>query len=373
MLGQSITGMAWMTSLGSDLTKTWDRLLSGECGLIQVKSSHRLQNNLAALVPGLSYFDTPMDRIDILAINTMSRALEDSGIKSDDPDLFCVIGTSFGHFLEDDELVSQSLYSWPIELRKRMGFVNDPIFVSTACSSGSDAILIGAKLIESGTAKYCLCGGVDVVTETKRMAHTALGTMSDSKLRSFNQIRNGTLLGEGAAFLVVEEKLSAEGRNAKVMGQLMGTGSSNDAAGMTIPDVSGRSAELAIDRALHNANIERSKIGLINAHGSGTQFNDALEAQVYKKLFGSFRPLIFATKGAFGHSLGATGAIEAVAVLLSLRTSLVPPICNFEEADKEFDLNLPQKGAVSILNNIEIGLSLTLGFGGFNTCLVFSK
>jgi 3-oxoacyl-[acyl-carrier-protein] synthase II len=223
-------------------------------------------------------------------------------------------------------------------------------------------------LIRAGAARCCVCGGADVVTWSKRIAHSALGTMSPSLLRAFDVRHDGTLLGEGAAFIVLE----ALQDDTQPLALLRGVGSANEAYGMTAADVTGVAAGYAIERSLADAQLNAAEIGLINAHGSGTPMNDATERNAFHSVFaGPNLPLVFATKGNFGHSLGATGAIEAVALLCALRARLAPPIVGLEQPDPEFLLPLATERAVPC--EARYGLSLTLGFGGFDTSLIFER
>jgi 3-oxoacyl-[acyl-carrier-protein] synthase II len=207
---------------------------------------------------------------------------------------------------------------------------------------------------------------VDVLTLSKRLSHSALGTLSPSMLRAFDTRHDGTLLGEGAAFLV----LQALDERARPLAIYRGSGMANDAAGMTAPDVTGGSVCLAIERSLSDAELTAEDIRLVNAHGSGTLLNDQTEREALQRAFpGTAKPAVFATKGNFGHSLGATGAIEAMALLLAMRHANVPPIVALEQPDPAFALPLP---VGRILDwPAPFGLSLTLGFGGFDTSLVF--
>jgi 3-oxoacyl-[acyl-carrier-protein] synthase II len=194
--------------------------------------------------------------------------------------------------------------------------------------------------------------------------------MSPSFLRAFDQHHDGTLLGEGAAFLVLEAGNRAIERTAPIYAFLRGIGSANDAATMAGPDLTGRGARLAMQRAIFDAGLAPEDVDLVNAHASGTPLNDTVERDALKSVFDtSAGPLVFATKGNFGHSLGATGAIEAIALILALRKQMVPPILGLEEPDPAFPFRLPLHKAVNC--DAHIGLSLTLGFGGFNTCLLF--
>jgi 3-oxoacyl-[acyl-carrier-protein] synthase II len=151
---------------------------------------------------------------------------------------------------------------------------------------------------------------------------------------------------------------------------LSGAGSANDASGMTIPDVTGLSAEYAIQRSLKDAGLDATSIGLINAHGSGTVMNDTTECNAFESMFrGPEAPVVFATKGNFGHSLGATGAIESIVLIQALRSGKAPPIHGLEQPLEELSLPLAMTEPVSCA--ARYGLNLTLGFGGFDTSLIF--
>jgi 3-oxoacyl-[acyl-carrier-protein] synthase II len=179
--------------------------------------------------------------------------------------------------------------------------------------------------------------------------------------------------GEGAAFLVLESARSARRRSARISTVLRGAGSSNDAAGLTTPDPSGDSIILAVRRCLAASGRTEHDVAVVNAHATGTPINDAVETTSLRKLFArnENRPLVFATKGALGHSLGATGAIEAVSVVLALQERKVPPVHGLDFPIANFPLPLALGESISFSGNA--GISLTIGFGGFNTCLLFER
>jgi 3-oxoacyl-[acyl-carrier-protein] synthase II len=360
--------MAWLTALGDDPESVWQLLLAGKTGLRPVAFSGRVRNLLAApaMDPEIPASEFPASqRLVKMACATLRKALAQAGREPSDPEVRLVLSTSLGAIL-DEAAARLPLSGWAAEVARELGASAPPIVVSTACSSGADAILVGAELIRSGAAKCCVCGGADVLTPNKRLAHSALGTMSPTHLRAFDQRHDGTLLGEGAGFIVLE----AEAPKPSCLAFLSGTGSANDATGMTMADITGLSAGYAMQRSLKDAGLPLSSIGLINAHGSGTVMNDTTESNAFNALFtGTERPLVFATKGNFGHTLGATGAIEAIAVILALREGRVPPIYGLEQPLAE--VSLPLAISQPITCTPRAALSLTLGFGGFDTSLVF--
>lgn len=362
-----VTGMGWCTALGSDLAAVWNRLGSGETGFRVLPHQRELRSLLAAPVPEVAFTLRAGDRLEALALTGIELALADAGVKAGDPRIQLVIGTSLGAWLDDPLEGQASQEEWAIGIAHGAGLARPPIALSTACCSGSDAIAVGAELIRAGEAEICVCGGADVLTPAKRLAHSTLGTMSRTRLRAFDTRHDGTLLGEGSGFMVLQhEHLGAP------YASLLGTGAGTDVSGFTAPDPTGLGARLAISRSLAMARLEPEDVGVINAHGSGTQTNDATEGCAYQMIFGQGPgPVVFATKGNFGHTLGATGAIEAIATVLALMEEEVPPVAGLELPAQDFPLTLA-RGAVMPLD-ARYGLSLTLGFGGFNTSLLFGR
>ncbi|MEI5571177.1 beta-ketoacyl synthase N-terminal-like domain-containing protein [Streptomyces brasiliscabiei] len=363
-----VTGMAWTTALGTALDPVWELLLDEASGVTEAASPLPLRSNRAAVVPGLPPDSSPSHRQHELTRRTLSAALKDAGVEPEDPALVPVLGTSYGAHLDQTETASLSW--WSTAAVRDVGLVAEPVTVTTACSAGSDAVLTALALLQEGAAELCVCGGADVLTLGKRLGHSRLGTMSPDALRAFDTRHNGTVLGEGAAFLVLEPAARARARGARPRGTLAGAASSNDAASAVAPDPSGANVVLAVERALRTAHITPADISVINAHGSGTPVNDDVEARAYSRLFAQVPspPTVFATKGAFGHTLGATGAIEAVAVLQALATSMAPPVHGLRDPIPQLALSAPARHPMKIAQGY--GLSVTLGFGGFNTCLV---
>jgi 3-oxoacyl-[acyl-carrier-protein] synthase II len=360
-----ITGLAWSTPLGTGLDEVWWALLDGECGIRELPSPHRLRSSLAAAVPAAASNEHPARRQVTLAADTLAAAFADAGRNADEPGVRIVLGTSYGGDLDDPDTIS--LHHWAREVAERVGHPHEPVTVTTACSAGADSVLVGAQLIAAGQCEVAVCGGVDVITAAKRLGHSALGTMSTGGLRAFDDEHDGMVLGEGAAFLVLEHPDTKRPAYAT----LAGAGSANDAATLTAPDTSGASVVLAVRRALLHSGLTVADIAVVSAHGSGTPLSDRTEAACLSGLFQDSPPVVFATKGALGHSLGATGAIEAITVILALRDGVAPPVPGLRSPLAELAPMLPAGEARKFAGTA--GISLTLGFGGFDTCLLFSR
>lgn len=364
-----VTGMAWSTALGTDLDAVWAALLAGGCGIVDVPCPVPVRSTLGATVATVAPDLPAWDRQYEITGSTLSRAMQDAGIAPGDAQVQPVLGTSYGPHLEMP--AAGSLSRWSVLAARDAGCSTEPVTVATACSAGSDAIAIGLTLLRQAVTDVCVCGGADVLTHGKRLGHSLLGTMAPDGLRAFDVHRTGTVLGEGAAFLVLEPAARARARGARPHGILAGAGASNDAANAVAPDPSGRNVALAVRRALQDAGTDAESVTAVNAHGSGTPANDEAEARAYTQVFGHLQhpPVLFATKGAFGHALGATGALEAVAVLLALRSGWVPPVPGLHQPLPGLGLPLPAGAATAVVAGH--GISVTLGFGGFDTCLVF--
>lgn len=369
-----ITGTGWTTALGDDVDAVWQQLMSGRSGVRSLPrdGGPSAPAPAAAFLPDGGPSGPPSERQVSLAVTTASAALRAAGCPAADVGTL-VLGSSLGPHLDDAADISP--HTLTATVAERLG-VTRSASVSTACSSGADAVLAGAALISGGEAERCLCGGIDLLTEGKLLGHRALGTLSASgAVRPFGTDRDGTVFGEGAGFLLLESRAAARARGARILGEVRGWGASNDGTGPTAPDESGAGAVLAVRRALARAGADARDIAVINAHGTGTRANDTAEAACYRSVFGpGSDAVVFATKPAFGHTLGATGALEVIALLLALRHRAAPPLPALPTTRTvmpELTLPLAAERARDITGSL--GISLTLGFGGFNTCLLLER
>jgi 3-oxoacyl-[acyl-carrier-protein] synthase II len=245
--------------------------------------------------------------------------------------------------------------------------------VTTACAAGTHAIGNAARLIQYGRCDVVVTGGTEAVMTPVGMAGfgnmTALSSTGQSM--PFDRDRDGFMMTEGAATLVLEEWESAVARGAHIHGEILGSGSNADAHHITAPSPGGAGAVRCMQLALDDAGISVSDVAHINAHGTSTPLNDAAEAMAIDKLFGSSGPLVTSTKGVTGHGLGAAGAFEATAVLLAMKHGKVPPTAGFQNQDPELPaINLVTGEAADWTPGPS--LSNSFGFGGHNGCLVIS-
>ncbi|MEE9606812.1 MAG: beta-ketoacyl synthase N-terminal-like domain-containing protein, partial [Myxococcota bacterium] len=246
-------------------------------------------------------------------------------------------------------------------LRGLTGLEGPAAVVSNACASSGKAFASAKRWLDAGVVDAVLVGGADSLCQTTLRGFRALGLLSEEPSRPFSRERRGINIGEGAAFALVER----DGGGPR----LLGAGESADAHHMTTPDPEGRGAQRAMEAALANARVSASDVDYVNAHGTGTPFNDAMEARAIRATLGPHAdPIVVSTKGYVGHTLGAAGAIEAVFVLESLKNGWTPASAGAEPLDPEIGLNVP---AAVCEVDLRVALSNSFAFGGSNVSVVF--
>jgi beta-ketoacyl-acyl-carrier-protein synthase II len=260
----------------------------------------------------------------------------------------------------------------------RSGARGPNMTVNTACAAGASAIHVARDLLRSGAADVMLAGGVEAgVTGLSVSAFAQMGALSKNPdpataSRPFDVDRNGFVIGEGAAVLVLERAEDAAARGATALAVVAGAGASADAHHATAPPEDGGGAILAMRRAVEDAGIDPSMIGHLNAHGTSTPLNDAAEARALRAVFGDHtdRIVVSSTKGVTGHTLGAAGAIEAAFAIQALRTGLVPPTANLTTQDPDIHLDVVAGAPREV--TLDAVLSTSMGFGGQNAALVLT-
>ena len=403
-----VTGMGCVTPLGNDLPTTWRNLVDGKNGIgpITKFDTTDFKAKLAAEVRDFDpklYMEKPQilhsDLYAQLAMAAAVQAMEDSGIAGTMPGerMGVYIGTGIGGIqtfeAEHSKLLNKgprrvSAYFIPMMIANiassmiaiRYGCMGPAMPAVTACASGSNAIGEALRVVRHGYADAMICGGAEATVTPLAAAGfcnmQALSTSEDPDAASlpFDARRGGFVMGEGSGVLILEEYEHAKARGAKIYGEICGYGSTNDAYHITAPHPEGVGGARAMADALREAGYTGSELVYVNAHGTGTHLNDAIETMALKKAFGeelARKLLISSTKSMTGHMLGAAGAVEAIVSLKALEDGVVPPTINLREADPACDLDYVPGTARTA--PVTLALSNSLGFGGHNACLTFRK
>ena len=405
-----ITGLGVLSCLGHDVDTFWKNLVNGECGIDYIEGfptdgfEVKIGGEVRDFVPENFGMDKPFirkqDKFTVYAVASAYQAMKDSGLVSGeniDPfRLGVYIGSGIGGFetiqrevskiLEDPtgRWISPNLVPCIIG-NMAAGQVaikfqaNGPcIDVVTACATSTHAIGEAYRAIKHGYADAILSGGTDKAVIPIGVAAFAnaktLSKIEDPKKASlpFNANRDGFVMAEGSAVLMLEEYEHAKARGAKIYAEVVGYGSTCDAYHATAPNKEGTTQARCISDALSEAGFDPKKDNLyVNAHGTATHLNDLSETKACKLALGDFayKAHISSTKSMHGHMLGATGAAEAIASVLALRDGIVPPTINLDTPDPELDLDYTPNEAVK--SDLTLAISNSFGFGGHNGCLAF--
>lgn len=374
-----VTGIGLIAPLNpfQGINEFWNSLCAGQ-DAIKRRRLPMLDIEREWLMAGIDVPDMkPENKLLHIAEEAFLMAARDAGIK--DFGKTCLsIGTVLGNVLLKEKRLMQktghggeeSLSYITSYLSGKYGLGGEQIAVSTACASGTDAIGIAARKIMSGAADAVIAGGVDVLSDFAILGFNALQVLTEEKVRPFDKNRSGLALGEGAAFLVIESEKHASLRGAKIYGEVKGYASRSDANHLTGPHREGRGLADAVLCAMSEGNLKAEDIDYINAHGTGTIYNDLMETKAIKKVFGrrAYDIPVSSTKSMLGHSFGAAGVIEAICCLLAINTKTIPPTINYMEKDPECDLDYVPN--ISRKKEVSAAISLSAGFGGQNSALI---
>lgn len=404
-----VTGMGAVSPIGNEITTLLDNLRNGTCAVQKITRYDTTDQaaKLACEVKGFDpkeYLDAKaakrMDLVNQFGVVAALKAIEDSGFKDledGEKDRFGVIVSSgIGGLstIEKESINGErrgydriSPFFIPMSIANMTaGLIaihcnlhGTCIAPLSACAGGTDAIGMAFRSIRDGYMDVMLAGGSEASITKLGMggftAMKALSTETDIHRASipFDKERNGFVMGEGAAILVLEELSHARKRGAKIYAEIKGYGSSCDAAHITQPNPEGKWAARAMELALQDADIETTEVDYINAHGTSTPLNDACETLAIRRLFGvhADQLMVSSTKSMTGHLLGASGALEAIITVLSLKNGFVPPTINYQVPDEQCDLFVTPNERVD--KPIRVGMSNSLGFGGHNASIVIRR
>ena len=401
-----VTGIGAISPVGNDIKTFWDNLTAGVNGIDKISrfDTEPFKSKLAAEVKGfdpLEHFEklfaNKTDLYTLYALTSADEAVKDSGIIGNiDPDELSVyFGSGTGGILtlceENIKCETQgprrvspqfvpkmciNIASGQIAIK--YGAHGSALCVSTACATATTAIGESFRAIRDGYTTAVICGGTEAAITPVCIAGfqnlQALSQSEDKDAASlpFDSRRAGFILGEGSGALILEEYEHALARGAHIYCEMVGYGATCDAHHITAPDPEATYTAKAVTKALSGVEYDASRL-YINAHGTGTHFNDIAETTAFKKAFGddAYKLKISSTKSMTGHMLGAAGAIEAIACIKAIETGIVPPTINLTSPDPELDLNYTPLKAVKA--DVDVAISTSLGFGGHNACVAFKK
>jgi 3-oxoacyl-[acyl-carrier-protein] synthase II len=401
----AVTGIGLVTPIGLGVDACWDSLVAGASGVrgIERFDASRLPVRIAGEVRGFEPGDwvsrkdaLRLDRVLHFALAAARMAVDDAGGLTHREHTAVIVGSAIGgaatieravHTDIDQPraisplFVPNSIPNMPAALvAQRFGLRGPSGAPATACSASTDAIGQALRLVRDGYAAACLAGGAESCIVSPIVAGfanmRALSTRNDEPTRAsrpFDLTRDGFVLAEGAAMLVLETLDDALARGARVYAEICGYGQSNDAFHMTAPDPDGVGAARAMTAALHDAGLSASRVGYINAHATSTRLADASESAAIRFAFGErSRDLaVSSTKSMTGHLLGAAGALGAAVTALALERQWVPPTINLTAPDPAAGLDfVPHRGRAQ---NIDVAMSNSFAFGGHNSSLVFRR
>ncbi|MCL5780533.1 MAG: beta-ketoacyl-ACP synthase II [Firmicutes bacterium] len=404
-----ITGMGVISPVGTGLDNFWTALTTGVSGIARITrfDPSEYSTQIAGEVKDFNfsgYIDKKegrrMDKFSQYAVVAAAMALEDAGMDMESLDkehTGVIVGSGIGGMETFEEqcrvLVNRgpnriSPFLIPMmianmaagQIAIKFGLRGPNITTVTACSSSGNAIGDAFKLIQRGNAEVAITGGTEAPITPLAVAGfcaaKAMTTNNDEPERAsrpFDANRDGFVMGEGAAMMILETLEHARQRGARIYAEIVGYGSTCDAYHITAPHPEGHGAASAMNMALADAGLKPEDVQYINAHGTSTPVGDVAEVGAIKKVFGdhAYKLVVSSTKSMTGHMLGAAGAVEGIASVLAIRDDVVPPTINLENPDPACDLDFVPNQARKM--TVDVALSNSFGFGGHNVTLAFKK
>ena len=404
-----VTGTGALSPLGLSMDATWEGLIAGKSGIdyITLFDPEPFVTKIAGEVKGFEPTDYMgrkdayrADRFSQLAVAASRQAVEQARLQINSGNrnsISVIIGSGVGGLAtlyeqtralleRGPSRVSPFLISMMIpdmaaaQVSIALGAKGVNFCIASSCSSGSDAVGTAYEIIKRGDARVVIAGGSDAMVNPMGIAafnaNKALSTRNSEPQRAsrpFDAERDGFIISEGAAALVLENLSFAQSRDAKILAEITGYGATGDAYHITQPAEDGEGAARAMQMALSKARIKAAEVDYINAHGTSTPLNDKVETMAIKTVFGknAYRTPISSTKSMMGHLIGAAGAIEAAISIMVIREGVIPPTINLTHPDPECDLDYVPNVARRV--KVDTALSNSFGFGGHNSALIFKR
>jgi 3-oxoacyl-(acyl-carrier-protein) synthase len=386
-----VTGLGCVSPYGRGVERFWQGLCAGEqaFGPIRHFDAGPYRNAVAGVVPEGSV-ETGGARANAFLAAAAEEAVAMAGLTPEVPGaerLGAVTGTNFGaaqaglealrRRAADPEratdLTASRMGAGLAALRTVLPARGPATVLSLACASGTAAVGTALWWLRQGRADAVLAGGFDELSEHAYAGLSNLRAITKETIRPFDARRGGTLFAEGAGVLVLETPEHAAARGATVLARVLGRGLTNDAFHMTAPDKSGAGIVAVLRQALADAGVEPEEVVHFNCHGTGTKYNDLIETNAVKEVFGAHAAalVLTANKSAFGHAMGAAGALESIATVLAVRDGVVPPTVGLEEPDPELDLDYCPGAAREL--PVPVAVCNSYGFGGANASVVIAS
>jgi 3-oxoacyl-[acyl-carrier-protein] synthase II len=404
-----VTGMGVVTPLGNTVAETWDGIVNGRSGIRPIEQfdvsayGTRFGGSIRGFDPNAFLPPKEVRKFDdfiLYGLGAAVQAMDDAGLVVEEsfaPRVGAAIGSGIGGISSIEKSHQIVLDSGPRRISPffvpgsitnmiagylsiRYGFSGPNLAMTTACTTGTHNIGIGARLIAWGEVDAMIVGGAEMATTPVGLggfsASRALSTRNDAPeaaSRPWDRDRDGFVLSDGAGVLVLEELEFARRRGARIHAEVIGFGMSGDAYHMTLPPEDGRGAAAAMHNAIRDAGVAPGDIDYINAHGTSTPAGDLAESRAVQRVLGEAagHVAMSSTKSMIGHLLGAAGAVEAVFSILAIRDGVAPPTINLDSPDEGCTLNYVPH--VAQQRRIDIALSNSFGFGGTNGSLVFRR
>ncbi|MFK7992118.1 MAG: beta-ketoacyl synthase [Sandaracinaceae bacterium] len=393
-----ITGMGVVSSLGFGRQAYWDALIEGRSGISEVSlfDTSNLPRHLGGEVRGFHATDfmSPgearrMGRASAFCLAAARMAAEDAGLA---PEALSgertaviagttmgeanVLGELHGSWIHDGEVRNASLPRYgttllPIHVARAFGASGMVQTLPAACAAGNYAIGFAADQIRSGRADVAITGAVEIIEKLEYCGFVRLGAMSPDRCQPFDQNRKGLILGEGSTMMILESEEQVVRRGATPLAEVGGYGLACDAHHITRPHPEGEGSISAMRQAIESSGLTIDDIDHINAHGTGTAANDAIEAKVIREIFGERDIPVTSIKGMIGHCMGASSAMESVACVMSLRTGIIPPTMNYETPDPSCPVSVVanKRGTAKM----DVVLNNALAFGGYDAVVCFAN
>lgn len=386
-----ITGLGAIAPNGNSVAEFWEGLVAGSCALGPIThfDASPFRNANGGEVKNFPLTDPEASRAKAYALAAIEQALSDAKLEGDALRAAgIVLSTNFGGCEHGEKLLAarhrgeapnprwlaEFDFSAAVrEAAQRWGLRGPSATLSLSCASGVAAIGYAADLIREGRCQRAIAGGYDELALMSYAGLSALRAITPEIIRPFDKNRQGTMFSEGAGVVVVESLESAQARGAAIHAEVLGHAMNNDAFHMTAPDTSGRGIIAVMRGALDDARVKPEDVQHVNAHGTGTPYNDKIETAAIKAVFNAhaYKLAITANKSMIGHTCGAAGTLESIATIKTLQTGIVPPTIHYETPDPECDLDYVPNHARRC--DVRVALCNAYGIGGTNAAIVLAR